>query len=198
MDAKANARPLAGGTGRKDITGVGTTSNAKLTSLADRLLDRLNGVTSTGPDQWMARCPAHDDRDPSLSVRDAGDRLLVHCFAGCPTEAVMRTLGLRMADLFASSSAAPSHPSTQHRHSPKIPRGDLEAALHHELLVLLQVISNRVSSRQLQRDRRFRVLRPEWMPIPDGFWERELQSARRVRRMLAMLYGADLDGRHAA
>ena len=32
----------------------------------------------------MARCPAHDDREPSLSIRDGGDgRVLVHCHAGC-------------------------------------------------------------------------------------------------------------------
>jgi len=33
---------------------------------------------------WMARCPAHDDREPSLSIRDADDsKVLVHCHAGC-------------------------------------------------------------------------------------------------------------------
>lgn len=45
-----------------------------------------------------ARCPAHDDRSPSLSLRDGEDgRLLVHCFAGCSYEAVheaLRRLGL--------------------------------------------------------------------------------------------------------
>lgn len=35
-------------------------------------------------DGWIARCPAHCDRDPSLSVRDAKDgKILVHCHAGC-------------------------------------------------------------------------------------------------------------------
>lgn len=28
---------------------------------------------------WVARCPAHDDHDPSLSIRDAGGKLLVRC-----------------------------------------------------------------------------------------------------------------------
>ena len=32
---------------------------------------------------WTARCPAHDDRDPSLSIRDAGGKVLVRCHAGC-------------------------------------------------------------------------------------------------------------------
>lgn len=32
---------------------------------------------------WMARCPAHDDREPSLSIRDTGGKVLVRCHAGC-------------------------------------------------------------------------------------------------------------------
>jgi len=51
---------------------------------------------------WTARCPAHDDRGPSLSIgtgRD--DRVLVRCFAGCSTEAIVAALGLTMAALFA-------------------------------------------------------------------------------------------------
>ncbi|MBI1778821.1 MAG: toprim domain-containing protein [Proteobacteria bacterium] len=51
----------------------------------------------TGND-WMARCPAHEDHTPSLSIRDAGDgRVLVHCHAGCDQRDVimkLRSLGL--------------------------------------------------------------------------------------------------------
>lgn len=47
---------------------------------------------------WMARCPAHDDRCPSLSVRDTADgRVLLHCFSGCTQAqliAALRSLGL--------------------------------------------------------------------------------------------------------
>lgn len=49
---------------------------------------------------WIARCPAHDDRQPSLSVGVAEDgKVLVHCHAGCETEWVVGALGLTMADL---------------------------------------------------------------------------------------------------
>lgn len=46
---------------------------------------------------WMASCPAHDDRTPSLAIRVFEDRVLVHCHAGCPQSKVidaLRTLGL--------------------------------------------------------------------------------------------------------
>jgi hypothetical protein len=49
---------------------------------------------------WSARCPAHDDRDPSLSIGIGTDaHVLLHCHAGCPAEAIVGTLGLAMRDL---------------------------------------------------------------------------------------------------
>jgi putative DNA primase/helicase len=50
-----------------------------------------------------ACCPAHRDQNPSLVVTNDGDRVLMHCFAGCRTADVVLALGLRMADLFSST-----------------------------------------------------------------------------------------------
>ena len=53
---------------------------------------------------WMACCPAHDDRNPSLSVSAGNDgRVLRNCFAGCPTESVLAALGLTAGDLFPAN-----------------------------------------------------------------------------------------------
>lgn len=41
---------------------------------------------------WTARCPAHDDREPSLSIRDADGKVLVHCHAGCEQRDVIVAL----------------------------------------------------------------------------------------------------------
>ena len=42
---------------------------------------------------WSARCPAHDDRTPSLSLRDAGDgKVLIHCHTGCGQDEVIAHL----------------------------------------------------------------------------------------------------------
>jgi hypothetical protein len=46
---------------------------------------------------WMARCPAHHDCSPSLSVRELHGKILIHCFAGCSQDdviAALRDLGL--------------------------------------------------------------------------------------------------------
>jgi len=65
----------------------------------DVLLDRLEGVRPAGPNSWMARCPAHEDRDPSLSVSVKEGRILIHCFAGCSADAVLEAVGLTWKDL---------------------------------------------------------------------------------------------------
>jgi hypothetical protein len=68
---------------------------------AELLLGRLDGVIRTGEGRWSARCPAHDDRSPSLSVRVAGDQLLFHCHAGCAPADVLAAVGLSWSDLYA-------------------------------------------------------------------------------------------------
>lgn len=48
----------------------------------------------------MACCPAHDDRTPSLSIKDVGDgKLLLNCLAGCATEDILGALGMEWADI---------------------------------------------------------------------------------------------------
>lgn len=63
-------------------------------------LDRLEGVHLRGAGKWSARCPAHQDKSPSLSITQASDRILIHCFAGCGGTAIVAAIGLTMADLF--------------------------------------------------------------------------------------------------
>ena len=66
----------------------------------DLLLSRLDGVKQHGA-RYSARCPAHDDSDPSLSLSRGEDgRALVHCYAGCENRDVLAAVGLEMRDLF--------------------------------------------------------------------------------------------------
>ena len=70
----------------------------------EKVLDRLEG-TRRFNGSWKALCPAHEDREPSLSVTEGDDgRVLVKCFAGCDTENVVAALGLEMSDLFEKSN----------------------------------------------------------------------------------------------
>lgn len=64
--------------------------------LAAALKGRRTGTS------WMARCPAHDDSEPSLSIRHSQTgKILVHCFAGCAQDdviAALRAVGLWVSD----------------------------------------------------------------------------------------------------
>jgi hypothetical protein len=60
----------------------------------ETVLSKLAGVRRSGAG-WTARCPAHADHDPSLSVGVGHDgRLLLHCFGGCPFYSVLAALEL--------------------------------------------------------------------------------------------------------
>jgi hypothetical protein len=96
------------------------------------LLDRLNRVKETGPGRWLACCPAHDDREPSLAVRQLEDgRVLLHCFAGCGAIEVLDALGLDFSLLFRPCPANTQLPKA---HKP-FSAGDVLAAVTYEVLV---------------------------------------------------------------
>jgi hypothetical protein len=73
-----------------------------------RLIDLLNAKRNGNG--WKAKCPAHDDRQPSLSIHEGADgRVLLKCFAGCTTANIVAAVGLTLRDLF------PAKPRSQSR-----------------------------------------------------------------------------------
>lgn len=79
-------------------------------SKLDAFLARLSGVRATGNGKWLACCPSHDDRSPSLSIKLGNNGgILVHCFAGCSVDAILAAIGLTMADLFPDPPARPQY-----------------------------------------------------------------------------------------
>lgn len=87
-----------------------------LPSKTDQLLNQLDHFKQTGSGKWLARCRAHDDRSPSLSIKEEGDRILIHYFAGCGVVEVLNAIGLEMANLF------PDRMADLYRPTPKIPK----------------------------------------------------------------------------
>jgi hypothetical protein len=68
---------------------------------AERFVQRLSKVKGRNG-SWTACCPAHEDKSPSLSVREADDgRVLVHCFGGCDVHSVLGAVGMDMSDLYS-------------------------------------------------------------------------------------------------
>ena len=70
----------------------------KTTPPIDRILDAVQRTTGFHPRQsqsdWRAQCPAHDDKQPSLSISEGQDgRVLMYCHAGCETLSVVGQQG---------------------------------------------------------------------------------------------------------
>ena len=66
-------------------------SRSDLEAQGQAVVERHGGKWGQGRG-GMCRCPAHDDRDPSLSVRIGDTSLLFHCFAGCSAIDVLQAL----------------------------------------------------------------------------------------------------------
>ena len=74
-----------------------------------------------GPGKWIAKCPAHRDRSPSLAIREGKKAVLLRCWSGCATEDVLKAIGLKMSDLF------PNKPSANWREIGRIREKELHA-----------------------------------------------------------------------
>lgn len=87
----------------------------------DLVLPRLDKVKPAGAGKWKACCPAHSDRDPSLSIAEAeSGKILLHCWAGCEVRDILAAIGLGFADLF------PSDGQRQQRRGPSRQAVELE------------------------------------------------------------------------
>jgi hypothetical protein len=80
-------------------------------------LAKLQRVRKVGP-SYVALCPAHEDHNASLSIAAGHEgRILLHCWAGCETAAVLAALGLAWSDLFPASPQSPRRrPRTSRRY----------------------------------------------------------------------------------
>lgn len=70
----------------------------------ENFLEKLSGVRQgSEPDSWVALCPGHDDKHPSLSIKLTPDEtILLKCHAGCTVKQITDALGLKLGDLFAT------------------------------------------------------------------------------------------------
>lgn len=115
------------------------------------LVARLEKARRTSRDSWLACCPAHKDRTPSLTVRALDDgRILVHCFAGCGAADVMAAIGLETADLFPA-------PLAEHLPAVRQPFSatDVLRALRREAAVIAISSADLAEGKAVDRDRVF-------------------------------------------
>lgn len=110
------------------------------------ILMRLNKVQRSGSG-YKAICPAHDDRNPSLSISEGDDgRVLLYCFGGCDLEPIVAAMGLRTADLFNAKNG-----SGRTVKLPGVSIRELKAAAEFERQVLYIVKSDQLSGRTVSQ-----------------------------------------------
>ncbi|MFW6030322.1 MAG: hypothetical protein ACOCRO_08725, partial [Halanaerobiales bacterium] len=63
-------------------------------------LSKFDKVKQTGSNQWIALCPAHDDRHRSLSISAGKNKINFHCHAGCTGDEILQTIGLSWEDIY--------------------------------------------------------------------------------------------------
>lgn len=137
----------------------------------DRIRAAIEQVTGPGranANGWQLRCPAHSDRNPSLSLGQNPDlHALLYCQAGCSTDAVLAAAGLSRRDLY------PVDGTDQHQDPVVATYRYVDEA--GRLLFEVQRTANK----------RFRQRRPD--PTQPGRWLWNLGGVRRVLYRLPLL-----------
>lgn len=109
-----------------------------MSAALETLLPRIEGVKQTAPDTYIGICPGHPDKSPSLSIKEVGDRVLIHDFAGCSAGEVMAALGLSLSDLFNEPLPHQTKPATlQQRRRYGQAQAAFEALSYEALIVCL-------------------------------------------------------------
>ena len=125
----------------------------------DKLLSRLDRVTERSDGQYLACCPAHEDKSPSLSIKEVdGGRVLVYCFAGCSAAEVCASVGLELRDLFRVGES-----QQRYQVGPRLSPRDLLALLATEANVVYLVADMLYHGKELSEQDRNRL---------EGAWSR--------------------------
>ncbi len=143
----------------------------------DVVRERIEQRTGHPVRNGSARCPAHDDSSPSLSISEGGDgRALLFCHAGCDTTSVLAALNLTPQDLFDETPRKDMRPEIVATYDYTDEGGNL----------LFQVV--RLSPKS------FRQRRPDGR----GGWEWKVSGTRRVLYRLPEIVAAIKEERAVA
>lgn len=132
--------------------------------MTPELLSRLQKVRQTGRDSWVACCPAHEDKHPSMTIRDVDGKVLLHCFAGCAPDAILGAIGLQFTDLFADPL-----PNSKPMRRP-FPAADVLEALTTEATLVL------IFARQMHRGEKLNQADTERLSVAIG----RIEEGRRL------------------
>lgn len=166
----------------------------------DRVLAALEAhgcAPKPSGDGWTCRCPAHEDRSPSLtiSVGENGGALLF-CHAGCSTESVVASLGMTLAGLMPADShrnGAPKARTTARKAKGAAPKAREPGSTRNDNRKIAALYDYLDEAGELL----FQVVRYEpkgfrqRKPKPGGGWDWRVKGTRAVPYRLLELLAAD-------
>lgn len=123
--------------------------------MIEDILPRLDKVRRTGPINWIASCPAHEDRNPSLTLKQESDgQVLARCHSGCDFHAIVGAVGVGYGPWFAEKdprelALAPKRP---------FPAGDVLEALADEAFLVAVCAANMANGVVLTEEDKQRLL----------------------------------------
>lgn len=107
----------------------------------DAFLARLDKVkeTTRGGNRWLACCPAHDDKHPSLTIALAQDtgNILVKCWHGCEVADIVAAVGLELSDLFPENDKQDWNSKAPRRRQRWLPHEAFEALIQDAMVIEL-------------------------------------------------------------
>lgn len=113
-------------------------------------LSALDKLKRTGEGRWIACCPAHDDKSPSMSIKATPETFLVHCFAGCSVDAILGAVGMTFDDMY------PDH--REHIAPQKLSAHDALRCVSFEALVAVATMGT-MRQRELTTEEQNRLVR---------------------------------------
>ena len=134
----------------------------------ETLLQRLTKVKG-GRGRWTACCPSHEDRSPSLAIRETEDgRILLKCFGGCSVQEIVGAIGMDVGELFPKTHDT--------HHMPKVKNAfyatDLLRVIEFESVLVSVAASNLANGVKLTDNDRSRLRQAQ---------ERIIEAARHIR-----------------
>jgi hypothetical protein len=156
------------------------------------ILNRLQKARPLQNGEYIALCPAHDDNKQSLTLKQDGEAILLHCQAGCSPELVCEAIGITTADLFVKNDNLnkerkifPPTPPYRKKETPPVPTPNTLRLIktydyiNEDEVLLYQVCRYEPKS--------FRQRRPN-----GSDWSWNLNSTRRVIYNLPQVIKADI------
>jgi len=121
--------------------------------MIDTLLSRLDKVKKTGNGNWLACCPSHKDRSPSLAIGEKQNGVIViYCHAGCIPLDILSAVGMEFSDLYPEKLSDHIKPLRR-----PFPAADVLEALSTETLIVSIAASDMNKGKVLSPDERARL-----------------------------------------